>query len=434
MRRIRRPLLLNRPLYITALTLHALHYIKVSRNCCLAWSTSSSLSRKEFWARATAISNTIAILSPPQQAVAAKTNELPSLLKPFTKLAPLGSPTISPDKTTNQTLSQLAHRLERALVYGDTGQGGYFLTGDLPTDIFRDDCVFIDPTNSVSSTSQYQTALRVLFDPKESTVRLLSPLSISEEERTITATIQSHGILQLPWRPIVKAYESTIVYKVDNNGLIFEQLQTWSKSASEALKESFTPNVFGTAPKSTLQATEPNEPLEVTRLFDIVNGRRPTDYSPSEQLEIDSLVASIVEQHYPWKRELLPGKWILVYLQPGPNGGGIDRRIPFPEFDFNDSYQVFGLDSVVNIGEVFGPNLRVEVGGDLTEADTTSLQVPKRFIANIFGGKLCAFENACVSLPISGEGLFDGVYLGERLRIGQNINGGGARVVQLRLE
>jgi hypothetical protein len=145
-------------------------------------------------------------------------------------------------------------------------------------------------------------------------------------------------------------------------------------------------------------------------------------------------VASIVEQHYPWKRELLPGKWILVYLQPGPNGGGIDRRIPFPEFDFNDSYQVFGLDSVVNIGEVFGPNLRVEVGGDLTEADTTSLQVPKRFIANIFGGKLCAFENACVSLPISGEGLFDGVYLGERLRIGQNINGGGARVVQLRLE
>jgi hypothetical protein len=70
----------------------------------------------------------------------------------------------------------------------------------------------------------------------------------------------------------------------------------------------------------------------------------------------------------------------------------------------------------------------------LTEADTTSLQVPKRFIANIFGGKLCAFEDACVSLPISGEGLFDGVYLGERLRIGQNINGGGARVVQLRLE
>ena len=286
----------------------------------------------------------------------------------------------------------------------------------------------------MSSTSQYQTALRVLFDPTESSVKLLSPLSVNEKERTITAIIQSRGVLQLPWRPIVKAYESTIVYKVDNDDLIYEQSQTWSKSAWQALKESFTPNVFGTAPKSPFQPL-PNEPRQVTKLFELVNGRRPSDYAPNEQLEIDTLVDSIVEQHYPWKRALLPGKWILVYLQPGPDGGGIDRRVPFPEFDFNDSFQVFGQDdSVVNIGEVLGPNLRVEVGGDLMEANVTSLQVPKRFIAHIHGGKLCAFENTCVSLPISGEGLFDGVYLGERLRIGQNINGGGARVVQLRLE
>ena len=35
---------------------------------------------------------------------------------------------------------------------------------------------------------------------------------------------------------------------------------------------------------------------------------------------------------------------------------------------------------------------------------------------------------------IQGEGLFDSLYLGERLRIGQNINGGGAQVVQIRLD
>ena len=37
--------------------------------------------------------------------------------------------------------------------------------------------------------------------------------------------------------------------------------------------------------------------------------------------------------------------FIRVDLQPGPNGAGVDRRIPFPEFDFNDSYQQFDLDA-----------------------------------------------------------------------------------------
>ena len=57
--------------------------------------------------------------------------------------------------------------------------------------------------------------------------------------------------------------------------------------------------------------------------------------------------------------------------------------------------------------------------------------------ANINGGKLCILEKTegnCISLPISGEGLFDSLYVGERLCIGQNINGGGARIVQIRLD
>ena len=56
-------------------------------------------------------------------------------------------------------------------------------------------------------------------------------------------------------------------------------------------------------------------------------------------------------------------RWKLAYLQPGPNGAGVDRRIPFPELPFNDSYQQFGVDSVVNIGELLGPSLEVRVGG-----------------------------------------------------------------------
>lgn len=40
----------------------------------------------------------------------------------------------------------------------------------------------------------------------------------------------------------------------------------------------------------------------------------------------------------------------------------------------------------------------------------------------------------CAPLPITGVGVFDGVYLDERLRIGQNLNGGGARIVQVRVK
>lgn len=368
----------------------------------------------------------------PQDALAA--DELPTFLRPFTKLAPLGSPQVSKEpKTTNLSLTQLSSILSNALVHGATNQGGYFVTGDLPTEIFRDDCVFQDPTNQVSSISQYQNALKILFDPTKSSVELLEPLTVNEEQRTISAKIRSRGVLQLPWKPVINSYESNIVYTVDSEGLISRQDQTWSKSASEALRESFTPSFFDQAPKSTL-SKPPDEPIEVTQLFNKLNGRRPIEYTQQERFEIASLIENIVDKRYEWKRDLLPGKWILAYLQPGPDGGGVDRRIPFPEFPFNDSYQVFGDDSVVNIGELLGPSLRVEVSGELHEQDTSSLEVPKRFVANIRQGKLCAFESACVNLPISGEGIFDGVYLGSRVRIGQNINGGGARVVQLKLE
>jgi hypothetical protein len=145
------------------------------------------------------------------------------------------------------------------------------------------------------------------------------------------------------------------------------------------------------------------------------------------------LIDRIVDEKYTWKPERLPGKWMLVYLQPGPDGGGIDRRIPFPDLAFNDNYQVFTKDSVTNIGQLFGPTLDVRVYGGLQEDDAGSTAVPKRFTAQIQGGQVCWNGREILPLPISGEGMFDGVYLGERVRIGQNLNGGGARVVQVRM-
>ena len=68
-------------------------------------------------------------------------------------------------------------------------------------------------------------------------------------------------------------------------------------------------------------------------------------------------------------------------------------------FEFNDSFQVFGPRSVTNIGEVLGPAVRVEVKGSLKEADSSTLRAPKRFVADINAGALCA-GSGCLPLPI----------------------------------
>lgn len=361
-------------------------------------------------------------------------DELPTQLRQYTALAPLGSPSAMGTKTSGLSLSDIASRLTRDLTEGSKGRGGYFVSGDLSPEIFRDDCIFVDPTNSVSSLSRYQNALRILFDPEKSAVRLVSPLAVNEGDRTVTGKIRSWGVLQLPWQPRVSSYETSIKYSIDNDGLIYSQVQEWNISASEALQETFVPSPVG--PPFSHLSRPADEPAEVTELFELVNGHLQDSYPKEVRARISSLIDKVTESRHPWRRGDLPGKWALVYLQPGPGGGGVDRRIPFPEFWFNRSYQVFSRDAVTNVGELLGPLLEVRVGGGLREEDGTSLRTPKRFRASIEGGAVClgGSEAApCLPLPIAGEGLFDGVYLGERLRIGQNLNGGGARVVQVKL-
>jgi hypothetical protein len=288
-----------------------------------------------------------------------------------------------------------------------------------------------------------------------------------------------------PWNPYVKAYETTIRYTLDPaTGLVARQDQEWTKDALEALKETFTPSWNGTPPKSFRTKAERGEfePEIVTALFGVVNGRRPNEYSVEERREIDARIETIVAMNNAnanananesasasatGNAPGLAGTWVLVYLQQGPEGAGIDRRIPFfPDFDFNDSFQVFSsnddagsttvVDKVTNIGQVLGSLADVRVSGSLRElaatnngSRTTSSKTKRRFEANIEGGRLCfgtsVIPNAgkqaissndyCpIDLPmIKGQGIFDSLYLGDRLRIGQNINGGGARVVQVRL-
>lgn len=408
-------------------------FCTMTTSCALSIksSTSSQTTRRNWLTKCITVSSVILETNRPTSA-SAQVEALPNELRQYTALAPLGAATSTGQKLTNLSLQQIAEKLAHDLGFGANGNGGYFISGDLTPQIFRDDCTFIDPTNSVSSLSRYENALKILFEPKSSYVHLLD-MSINEETNEIYAKIESGGMLQLPWKPRISTYQSDIVYKIDQEGLIMSQSQVWSIPASQALRETFTPS-FLNAPYSNM-AKPDDEPEEVTRLFELVNGRDVDSYSQEMRFEIADLITEIVDKQYPWNRNDLEGKWALVHLQPGPNGGGIDRRIPFPELPFNHNFQIFTTDSVTNVGELLGPLLEVRVGGSLVEEDENRLSTPKRFKANIENGGLCAGNfDKCIPLPIRGEGLFDGVYLGKRLRIGQNLNGGGARVVQVKLE
>ena len=85
--------------------------------------------------------------------------------------------------------------------------------------------------------------------------------------------------------------------------------------------------------------------------------RRPGDFTdPAERARVDALVEEVVALKAPWKREAA-GRRRLAYLQPGPTARR-DRRVPFPELPFNDSFQIFGEGTVTNVGELLGPSSR----------------------------------------------------------------------------
>ena len=186
--------------------------------------------------------------------------ELPRELRKFTALAPLGgdatTTSTSGNKLTGLSLEVIAAKLSHDLVDGSTGKGGYFIsgmwcdaisqsflgrdiicffflllsklflwfylpryaylthTGDISTEIFRDDCEFTDPTNSVSSLRKYQKALTILFNPEQSFVELVEPLDVDATKREITGRIRSGGTLLLPWNPKISPYERWVMHIV----------------------------------------------------------------------------------------------------------------------------------------------------------------------------------------------------------------------------
>ena len=195
-------------LFISGFLVTTCMALSTTKSPCPLSSTYSSSTRRS-WIVKSLVSTSITLGVPSSPSIASDEviATLPRDLRQYTALAPLGTPTSTGDKKTGLSLNEIASRLSHDLVDGANGRGGYFISGDISTQIFRDDCTFIDPTNSVSSLSRYQNALKILFDPEQSYVQLVEPLKTDKSRREISARIRSGGVLQLPWRPRISSYE-----------------------------------------------------------------------------------------------------------------------------------------------------------------------------------------------------------------------------------
>jgi len=158
-------------------------------------------------------------------------------------------------------------------------EGQYYVTGRLPPGLFKDDCVFIDPTTRVVGAQKYATVVASLFDAAHSRADLLSiapggrgpGADEDDSPQTVVLRWRLEGRLALPGNPPVKAYTGTTTYSLDDGGAVVEQLERWDITAADAFASSFLPSW-------AWRGAPPAPPAEVLRMQEQGQGGVTIDY------------------------------------------------------------------------------------------------------------------------------------------------------------
>jgi hypothetical protein len=120
---------------------------------------------------------------------------------------------------------------------------GYYVTGKLSTNIYRDDCWFIspDPDLPIQGLRKYIGIASHLFDSKTSYSELLSLQQQQQNDAspTIMAEWKLSLTLKLPWRPALPPFTGTTMYKLDRDHLIYQHEETWDISLLDAFLAMF---------------------------------------------------------------------------------------------------------------------------------------------------------------------------------------------------
>ena len=127
---------------------------------------------------------------------------------------------------------------------------GYYVTGRLSTDIYRDDCLFDgpDPDMPVKGLRKFLNAASQLFDQRQSHAELLD-LRIDGE--VIVARWRFKGTLHLPWKPRMPEVIGSTTYFMDEDSLIYKHTESWDISAYQAFFWTLMPDQLSLSPMKT---------------------------------------------------------------------------------------------------------------------------------------------------------------------------------------
>lgn len=120
----------------------------------------------------------------------------------------------------------------------------HFSGNELQSSLTSYRLIVLIPTNSnrpVKGLRKYLSAATQLFDVGKSESELRSLRIEQDQDNTIVATWRMAGVLRLPWRPSLPTMTGTTTYRVDDEGLIYEHVETWDMSVPEAFLKTFYP-------------------------------------------------------------------------------------------------------------------------------------------------------------------------------------------------
>ncbi|KAL2650481.1 hypothetical protein R1flu_018609 [Riccia fluitans] len=116
----------------------------------------------------------------------------------------------------------------------------YFVTGNMATGIYEDDCEFADPFVSFKGLKRFKQNVGNLGSfMEESTLKLID---WQEYEDRIFARWRFNCVLALPWKPILAASGSTEYFFSKESGKIIKHVESWDISPADGVRQLFKPN------------------------------------------------------------------------------------------------------------------------------------------------------------------------------------------------
>ncbi|KAK9795947.1 hypothetical protein WJX73_002502 [Symbiochloris irregularis] len=138
-------------------------------------------------------------------------------------------PARASDKLKNPDIETVRDIVRKSFI-----QDQYFVSGRLPKEVYKDDALFIDPTQQTRGVELWSRAVPALFDWRKCQVDLID-IGVKDPHH-IDIRFRLDGkftFLLLGLR--LKPFTASCVFTTDDSGLIVEQKETWDVPASDLL-------------------------------------------------------------------------------------------------------------------------------------------------------------------------------------------------------